>query len=77
MANRYFAVTCKQGHHGARKYEPITFAIAAKNAIEACDLAKGMPSVKHDQAVISCKEITCRAYYEMRRESAYERRLFR
>ena len=75
--SRYFAVTCKQGHHGAHRYEPITFAIIADDALCACDIARDMPSVKHDQPVIKCMEISAHTYYSMRRQSAYERGSFR
>ena len=70
---RFYAVTCKHGHCGARKYYPITFAIAANTAIDACIYAMAMPGVKHDQTVIRCEEITFAAYAELRRRSAYER----
>lgn len=77
MAVRYFSVTCKHGHRGAKKYDPITFAIIAQNAIEASDLAKQMPGVKHDQPVLACKEISSSDYFEMLKHSAYERGWFR
>lgn len=70
---KYFAVTCKHGHHGTNKYCPITFAVAANSAIDACDYAKAMPGVKHSQIVISCKEISFSTYACLRRTSAYER----
>lgn len=74
---RYFAVTCKHGHHGARNFCPITFGIAAETAIDACAHAQSMPGVKHDQIVINCTEITLEEYNEMRKQSAYERSMFR
>lgn len=77
MCAKYYSVTCKHGHHGARQYAPITFAIEANNMIEACDIARSMPGVKHDQPVISCEEISRMQYYEMRQMSAYERSLFK
>ena len=70
---RYFAVTCQHGHHGAKNYEPIVFAVAANTAIDACDYARAMPGVKHAQSVIQCKEISFKKYAEMRKISAYER----
>lgn len=73
MDVKYFAVTCKHGHHGTKRYEPITFAVIAENALEACDIAKQMPGVKHDAPVISCKQIPAKTYYVMRQSSAYER----
>ena len=74
---RYFAVTCKHGHHGAKKYMPITFAIAANSLLEACAFAQAMPGVKHDQTVISCREISRSSYIKMRKQSAYERAGFK
>lgn len=70
---RYFAVTCKHGHHGAKQFCPITFGICAKDAIDACEHAKSMPGVKHDQSVIGCREISYETYQILRKESAYER----
>lgn len=70
---RYFLVTCKQGHRGNRRYQPITFAFEACNAIEAMDKAKAMPSVKHDSLIISCREIGASEYCRIRRVSAYKR----
>lgn len=70
---KYYAVTCKHGHHGAKQYYPITFAIEAESVLEACDLARAMPGVKHDQTVIGCKEVSYEQYLELRQKSAYER----
>ena len=72
MPVRYYAVTCKHGHHGAKKFEPITFAISATNALDACDMARQMPGVKHNQPVLVCREITPNAYFNMRKRSAYD-----
>lgn len=74
---RYFAVTCKHGHHGAKKYMPITFAVAANSVLEACAFAQAMPGVKHDQTVIKCTEIPFSKYAQMRKQSAYERAGFK
>ena len=73
MNMKYYAVTCKHGHHGAKHYFPITFAVCAESVLEACDYARAMPGVKHDQSVIGCKEISLEAYRELRKQSAYER----
>lgn len=70
---KFYAVTCKHGHCGRKRYHPITFAIAANNTIEACDKAKAMPGVKHGQTVLKCKEISFPAYAELHKQSAYER----
>ena len=70
---KYFAVTCKHGHHGAKKYYPITFAVCAPTMLDACDYARSMPGVKHSQTVIGCVEISFESYLRLRRKSAYER----
>ena len=70
---KYFAVTCKHGHHGAKQFYPITFAVQAESILDACDLARLMPGVKHDQSVIGCKEISYGEYITLRNKSAYER----
>jgi len=70
---RYYSVTCKQGHHGRKRYQPIMFAIEAENAIDAIDMAKAMPGVKHSQSVLQCREISHSEYKQMRRVSAYKR----
>lgn len=77
MCARYFAVTCKHGHRGVKRYEPITFAVVAKDALEACAFAKKMPGVKHSQTVIGCREISAYSYRQLRRVSAYERGMFK
>lgn len=77
MCMKYFAVTCKHGHHGAKRYEPITFAIIAQDALDACDMAKQMPGVKHSQSVVLCHEISEYAYHQLRQVSAYKRGMFR
>ncbi len=69
----YYFVTCKHGHHGRKKFQPITFAFLATNAVHAMDLAKKMPGVKHTQPVLECREIPYAEYLEFRKKSAYER----
>lgn len=70
---RYFMVTCHRGHIGTGHGTEIKFAIAAENLIEACAIARRMPSVKHTRLVICGKEITQEEYTEYRKISAYER----
>ena len=70
---RYFKITCKQGHHGKGRYQPISFVFYAENAIEAMDLAKAMPSVKHGQTILSCQEISYADYRRERQVSAYRK----
>ena len=71
--NRYFSVTCKHGHCGTRQYVPITFVFLATDAIHAMDLAKKMPGVKHNQAILDCHEISYAEYLRFRKHSAYDR----
>lgn len=68
---KYYLVTCKHGHHGHQKYEPITFAFGAKDAITAMDLGKKMPGVKHDAPILECREVTFVEYALHRKQSAY------
>ena len=70
---RYFLITCHRGHCGRGNSNPITFAFEAKNLIEAMDMGKRMPSVKHTRMVMGAKEITFEEYHEFREVNAYER----
>lgn len=73
MARRYFAVTCKRGHCGGGRYQPITFVFLAQDAVKAMELAKAMPAVKHSAFIINCTEISYAEYIQYRRRSAYNR----
>ena len=70
---RYFLITCPRGHCGVGQYTDISFAIAARNLLEAMDKAKRMPGVKHTRAILAGKEITFDEYKKFRSVSAYER----
>ena len=70
---RYFLVTCHRGHCGMGNSTTITFAFEAKNLIDAMDMGKRMPSVKHTRMIISGKEISCDEYKEYRNINAYDR----
>lgn len=70
---RYFMVVCHRGHCGTGHSTEIKFAIAANNLLEARDIARRMPSVKHTRMEIFSKEITEAEYNEYRKISAYER----
>ena len=70
---RYFLVTCHRGHCGFGHSSSITFAFEAKNLIEAMDMGKRMPSVKHTRMILNGKEITREEYIEYRQINAYER----
>ena len=70
---RYFRVTCKHGHFGRGRYQPISFVFQAADAIEAMDKAKAMPGVKHTAPILACHEISYSQYLEERQVSAYRR----
>lgn len=70
---KFYMVMCHRGHCGVGRSTEIKFAIAAKNLLEACDIARKMPSVKHTRTAIYGKEITEQEYIEYRKISAYER----
>lgn len=67
----YYRVTCKHGHFGRGRYQPISFSFLAKDAITAMDLARAMPGVKHTAMIISCREISYAEYLCDRKVSAY------
>lgn len=72
---RYFRVTCKHGHFGYGRYQPISFAFPAKDAVAAIDMAKAMPGIKHsdNSVILACKEISYAEYLNDRKVSAYNR----
>lgn len=70
---RYFLVTCHRGHCGNGHSSTITFAFEASNLIEAMDMGKRMPSVKHTRMIINGKEISLEEYKEYREINAYQR----
>ena len=70
---RYFRVTCKHGHCGNGRYQPITFAFLAKDSVTAMDMAKAMPGVKHNKMILLCREISYAEYLKYREVSAYRR----
>ena len=70
---KFYMVMCHRGHCGVGHSSEIKFAIAANNLLEACDIAKRMPSVKHTRMAIYGKEITEEEYKDYRAISAYER----
>lgn len=70
---RYFLITCHRGHCGNGHSSAITFAFEAKNLIEAMDMGKRMPSVKHTRMIMAGKEISEQEYIEYRNVNAYQR----
>lgn len=59
LQKHYYAVTCKCGHVGRRRYIPITFVILTENGKEASAIARNYPRVKHHNkfAILSCRRI--------------------
>lgn len=70
---KFYMVMCHRGHCGTGHGTEIKFAIRANNLLEACDIARRMPSVKHTRMAIYGEEITEQEYHEYRKISAYER----
>lgn len=70
---KYYVVTCMRGHCGTGNGTEIKFAIKANNLLEACNIAKRMPAVKHSRPVLFGKEITQEEYNKYRQKSAYKR----
>ena len=70
---RYFAVTCRHGHFGTKRYQPITFAVQADDIFEACEKAKAFPGVKHTAPVLRCAEISHSEFEHLSSINAYER----
>ena len=70
---RYFLITCHRGHCGMGHSSSITFAFEARNLIDAMDMGKRMPSVKHTRMIMNGKEISKEEYTEYRKVNAYER----
>lgn len=70
---KFYMVTCARGHVGNRKETDIKFAIMAENLLNACDIARKMPSVKHSRMVCYGHEITEQEFNDYRTISAYKR----
>lgn len=71
--SKYYKVTAHRGHVGVGRSVPITFYIAAQNALHASRIAQRMSGVKHSKSVMSCVPITMEEYLAGRKVSAYHR----
>jgi len=60
----FYKVTAKCGHVGKYYCVLIDFPIKATNGVEASNIARSMPRVKHDHkdAILSCEKITKEEY---------------
>lgn len=72
-ATKYYRVTTLQGHQGRGRAVPITFYIAAENAVHASRIAQKMPGVQHSKIPMSCVPIEMDEYLLGRKMSAYHR----
>ena len=70
---KFYMVTCQRGHAGTGHSTEIKFAFKAANLLDACNMARRMPSVKHTRMPLFGKEITEVEYYEYRKISSYAR----
>ena len=70
---KFYMITCLRGHCGTGHSGTISFAFSANNLLDACDMARKMPSVKHTRGVLKAVEITEAKYQEYIAISAYER----
>ena len=68
---KYYLIICQHGHHGRGHYQDISFAIMAKDLIEAQTKARKMPGVKHTKGILYGREITLEEYTIRRETSAY------
>ena len=69
---KFFAVTCKCGHTGSRRfYIPITFAIRAFDGKEAANIARNIPRVKHHHkdCILSVDELNEDEYCQLLRKN--------
>lgn len=70
---KYYMVVCQRGHCGKYRSVDIKFAEKARNLLEAMDIAKNRPAVKHTKPILRAWEITEQEYLDFRKTSAYER----
>lgn len=71
---KYYKVVCIFGHRGVKNFKTsICFYIEARSAIEAMNIGKAMPGVKHSRMPLSVVEIGETEYNEGRKVSAYAR----
>lgn len=70
---RFFMVVCERGHMGCGKSNYIKFAFQAPTLLDAMNMARKMPSVKHTKLCVNAREISYEEYKEYRTINAYER----
>lgn len=70
---KYYKVVVLQGHHGRGRAMPMTFYVAAENAVHASRIAQKMPGVQHSKIPMSCVPISVDEYLLGRQMSAYRR----
>ena len=70
---KFYKVTTHRAHQGIGRSIPITFYIAAENAVHASRIAQKMPGVQHSKIPMSCVPIEIDEYLLGRKMSAYHR----
>jgi len=71
---KYYKVTMERGHVGRGYSAHITFYIWGYNTLQAMDVARKMPGVKHSRLPVSCIEISKEEFDAQKRAraNAYE-----
>ena len=71
---KYYRVYVERGHTGRKHYKlDAMFYIKASNLIEAMDVAKAMPGIKHSKCPMMAKEISWEEFCEGKGYNAYFR----
>ena len=71
---KYYKVFMERGHTGRKRYKlDAMFYVKASNMIEAMDVAKAMPGMKHNKMPMMAREISWEEFCEGRGYNAYER----
>lgn len=69
---KYYKVVCVRAHQGVKNHKnTICFYFEARSALEAMNLGKRMPGVKHSRMPLVVEEVDAVTYFEGRKVSAY------
>lgn len=70
----YYKIVVVRGHSGRGNHNNLlTFYFEAQTLLEASDMARRQPGVKHTMLPRSAREVSYEEYLEGMQESAYER----
>lgn len=67
----YYVVTVEQGHQGCGNCSYLKFAFEAKTLLDAVDMARKMPSVKHSKLCVNAKQVDYDEYLQCRNVNSY------